>query len=261
MTQMEQAVHGDFHVVRMNGLFHVVFRPDTDPEWFRIIATFFTYERAYSYCDIERVSVWTYTDNSTGKVHADSETGEEEMLGLHSAPIHLALPESSLDSPDGIAAMVRGIYEGDENVEPHPMEDFSDHPNENEDPKDYRRRLHEDAVEAVAAVPLPEPEPEIDQEPEADPCAEALKDLSDNQWSVLKSLQHRADADQTINASMKEIATEAGVAQGSMPYFLETLDRKGFIETVERGSPTSSAIYRLIGPAVMRTASEATAAK
>ena len=245
----ERAVSGDFHVIRMGGLFHVVFRPDSDPEWFRIIASFYTYERAYSYCDIERVSVWTYKD-ANGEEYAESETGEEEMGGLRVPPIDEAIPEGWMATRDGAAELVRSVMEeADEAVTPHPPQDFSDQPHEGEPPKEYHKRVF---AEAVAEQPAVAPPPAKPEEPEpaaaADPMAEAIKDLTDNQWSVLQFFRSRVQIGETVTASMKEIAVEAGVAQGSMPYFLETLERKGFIEIVTRGTTASPGEYRLLDP-------------
>lgn len=247
MSDSERAVHGDFHVIKMGGLFHVAFRPDADPEWFRIIGTFFTYERAYSYCDIERVSVWTYKDSETGEIHAEGWTGDEELAGLRSPPIADAIPEGWMASRDGCADMVRNICDdASAAVPPHPDEDFSDQPGENEAPKDYRQRVHEEAVAAIchAADALP-PEPELPP----DPKAEALNGLTDNQWSVLRFFQGRAEPGGTVNASQNAIASEAGVARGSITYFLETLERKGFIDIVERGGADTTGTYRLNDPA------------
>ncbi len=247
MTEPTRAVQGDFHVIRMDGLFHVVFRPDADPEWFRIIASFYTYERAYSYCDIERVSVWSWPREDGTEAH-DSETGEEEAAGLRAPPVE-PIPEGWMATRDGCAEMVRNVMEdADANVQPHPEEDFSDQPKHDEAPKDYNARVQEDAITAIcqAADELPpEPEPELPPSPKI----VALNDLTDNQWSVLQFFQGRAEIGGTVTASMEDIASEAGVARGSTPYFLEVLERKGFIDVVERGGATATGVYRLNDPA------------
>lgn len=256
MADPERAVHGDFRVIRMDGLFHVVYRPDADPEWFRIIATFYTYERAYSYCDVERVSVWTYSDSEKGTIHAESETGEEELLGLRAPPIEETVSQGWMASRDGCAEMVRDICSVDDRPLPpwHPDEDFSDHPNEDEPPKDYHKRLHEEAVakqppaEApirAEPVPTPEPEPEDEEEPDPDPLADAARDLSDHQWSVLKYFRDHVGEDRTIRASFKTIADEAEVAAGSCPFLIEVLEQKGFITKAERGTSKSATLWRL----------------
>lgn len=262
----ERAVNGDFHVIKMDGLFHVVFRPDEDPEWFRIIATFYTYERAWSYCDIERVSVWNYVDSKTGEASAESHTGDEEMAGLRAPPSD-PIPEGWMASRDGCAEMVRSVFpEADAIIPPHPDEDFSDRPNEDELPKDYHERIFKEAVarqardlpkevvaelskkgqravaDALAEQPQPEPDVELDA------YAQAVSELSANQWSVLKFFQGRAEIGETASGTLKEIASEAGVSLGSMGYFIETLERKGFLSVVERGNSTTPGVFRLTDP-------------
>lgn len=241
-----EAVKGDFRVIRMDGLFHVVFRPDDDPEWFRIIATFFTYERAWCYCDIERVSSYEIWDGE----YDNSETMAEERQGLRTPPVD-GVPQGWMAAEDGAVDLVRNICtDADAAVAPHPKEDFSDHPQEDEEPKEWHKRLHEEAV----ARPAPEapiraesvPEPEDESPP--DPKIEAVNDLTDHQWSVLQFFNGRAKVGETVTASFKDIASEGGVAQGSMPYFMETLEKKGFIEIVERGSSTKAGTYRLLDP-------------
>lgn len=234
----ERAVNGDFHVIRMDGLFHVVFRPDSDPEWFRIIATFYTYERAYSYCDIERVSVWN--DEKWGP---DSHTGEEEVAGLRTPPIADDIPEGWMATRDGCSELVRSIMEdADVAVQPHPDEDFSDHPNEDEAPKDYHQRVQEEAIAAICrAADTPEPE----RTSASDPMSQAISELSDNQWSVLKFFQGHADAERQVRASIKDVAEEAGIAKGSTTFLIEALERKGFLTIVERGDSKSATMYRV----------------
>lgn len=250
----ERAVHGDFHVIRMDGLFHVVFRPDADPEWFRIIGSFYTYERAWIYCDIERVSVWSYRDKETGKDEPESTTGDEEVAGLRPAPV-ISETVSALNQTDDLPAMLRDVYEStaesDGPMPPsHPMEDFSDHPREGEEPKDYHRRQFDEAVARPSvSPPIAAVEPTSDEaaphEALADPMDEAARDLSDAQWSVLKFFRDHVGDDNTVRASFKTIADEAGVAVGSAPFLIEVLEKKGFITKEERGTAKSATLWRL----------------
>lgn len=238
----ERAVNGDFHVIKMDGLFHVVFRPDSDPEWFRIIASFYTYERAWSYCDVERVSVWTYTNSETGQVYAESETGDEERGGLRPAPV-VSIPGGGMASRDGCSDMVRSICpEADVAVQAHPDEDFNSHPHEDEPPKDYAQRIQEEAIAAIcrAADQMPP-----DDGAPADPMAEAISELSDSQWSVLRFFQDHADGERLVRASVKDISEKSGTSKGSTTFLIEALERKGFIGIVERGNSTSATLYRL----------------
>lgn len=225
-------VKGDFHVIRMDGMFHVVFRPDADPEWFRIVASFYTYDRAWSYCDIERVSSY----------EPDSWTGEEEVGGYRQPPVG-EFPESPLEARDGIAEMTRTVYDGGEHVDPHPTEDFTDHPQEDEHPTAYHERIFAEAICKAADAPEPEPSASL---PPLDPATEVL--LTDKQRRVLNYLRGRSNSAHLVNASHRDIANACGVSPGSMVYLTETLERKGFIEIVEQGTAVVSGVFRMIQP-------------
>ncbi len=265
MNDPERAVHGDFHVIKMDGLFHVVFRPDADPEWFRIIASFYTYERAYAYCDIERVSVWTYKDSETGELSGESHTGDEELQGTRGAPFLIEVPEGWMASRDGAAEMVRGVMdEAAAAVPPHPQEDFSDQPEEDEPPSEYHSRLYElackgeivdDEPKAVSAIPPPPkkvepakpaaPAPPIEENEETPEPAVGERDLSDSQWSVLKFFRDHVGEDREVRASLSKIAEEAGVPSGSVSFLIEVLEKKGFVTRVKRGDSTGATLWRL----------------
>jgi ribosomal protein L40E len=257
MAENGRAVNGDFHVIRMDNLFHVVFRPDSDPEWFRIIATFYTYERAYSYCDVERVSVWTWT-NSEGEVDAESYTGEEEMKGLRMPPIHLELPEGGMATRSGVAELVRGVYDGGEHVGPHPDEDFSEHPNEDEAPKDFHARQAEKAV-----ADTPEQPTCIDCGAPRSPgsasrCRKCYQnkpleegDLTKNQEKVLEFFLAKANPLRLVSANYRQIADGAGIVKASASGVVESLERRGLIEIVERGKPGRECVFRLVPDKIM----------
>jgi len=222
MSDHERVVHGDFHVIRMAGMFHVVFRPDSDPEWFRIIATFPTYERAWSYCDIERVSCF----------EVDTETGEEEAKGLCAPPVGILPGEGQHRE---LALLVRDIYDGDK-VPAHQEEDHDRDPEEDEPPAAWRERIRMDAVakqekEAPKTAPFP-----------------ASTDLSINQRSVLAFFIGNAGETMRISASYREIADVAKVSRSGIIGVIEALERKGAIEIIERGSPTTPGVFRLRSP-------------
>jgi hypothetical protein len=258
-----RAANGDFHVVRMDGLFHVVFRPDSDPEWFRIIATFFTYERAYIYCDIERVSVWKWA-NEKGEVFADSATGDEEMAGLRPVPVHVEIPTGGLGERDGIVELVRGVYEGGEHVQPHPEEDFSEHPDEDEPPKDYHERQFQAAVAKQAGAPSCQNCGKPRSPGSAALCrdcyqgkvpAEDTPELTEKQQAVLEYFIEHANPLRLVNASYKQIAVGSRVANGSIGFLVETLERKGLIEIVERARGTAKAsVFKLVPDKIADTA-------
>lgn len=251
MADAQRAVNGDFHVIRMNGLFHVVFQPDSDPEWFRIIATFFTYDRAYMYCDLERVSVWTW--GGEGEVSAESETGEEELKGLRPAPVHVEMPESELAKADGIPAIVRNVYEGGEHVAPHPEEDFSDHPNEDEPPKDYHTRQFEQAIVKEGDKPTCAECGKPRHPSSARLCRDCYRvtpvdgdePLTPNQTKALKFFRASANPLHLVSASYRQIADGAGLLKTSASGIVESLERRGLIEVLERGKPGRECVFRL----------------
>lgn len=259
----ERAVNGDFHVIRMDGLFHVVFRPDGDPEWFRIIASFYTYERAYSYCDIERVTAFEDWDE---REDYNAETAVEEHDGLRLPPVALALPTGGLAASDGVAELVRGIYDGGEHVEPHPIEDFSDHPQEDEGPKDYHDRLYRETLEREAAKPTCQNCGKPRSVGSAALCrdcfqgkvpAEDTPQLTDKQRAVLEYFLEHANPMRLVSASYKQIATEARVSNGSIVYLVETLERKGFIEIVEKAKGSArSSVFKLVPDKIIASAEE-----
>lgn len=258
----KRAVNGDFHVIRMDNLFHVAFRPDADPEWFRIVGTFFTYERAYSYCDIERVSVWSYTDDK-GVVSGESWTGDEELAGLRSAPVHLELPSGGMAERQGVAELVRGVYDGGEHVIPHAEEDFSEHPNEDEPPKDFHERQFQQAIAKAADKPTC-----IDCGGPRHPssalrCRKCYQDkplppegeqLTKNQEKVLEFFLAKANPLRLVSATYRQIADGAGIIKASASGVVESLERRGIIETVERGKPGHECVFKLVPDKIMATA-------
>lgn len=259
----DSPVKGDFHVIRFEGMYHVVFRPDADPEWFRIVASFFTYDRAYMYCDIERVSSYEPYDERGG----NSETADEEHGGLRTPPLHLSPPESLLERVDGIPDLVRGVYDGGDHAEPAPLEDFSDHPHDDEPPKEFHDRVHQ---EAVAAIEREANKPTCAEcgGPRSPTSASLCRacytgakpaedgELTPNQNAVLEFFLGHANPLRLVNATFRQIATEARVASGSVVYLVETLERKGFIEIVERGGGKQSSVFKLVPEKIMETAPE-----
>jgi DNA-binding MarR family transcriptional regulator len=252
-------VKGDFHVIKLGGLFHVVFRPDSDPEWFRIIASFFTYERAYCYCDIERVSSYETWDDRGG----NSDTAVEEHDGLRAPPIQFALPASALDAEDGVPELVRSVYDASEQVQPHPKEDFEEQPLEDEEPKDFHDRQYARAISKAADAPTCQICGKERSPGSAALCrecyqgktpAEDTPDLTEKQRAVLEFFLEHANPLRLVNASYKQIATEARVSNGSVVYLVETLERKGFIEVVERGANKRSSVFKLVPEKIMETA-------
>jgi hypothetical protein len=251
---------GDFHVIRMDDLFHVVFRPSSDPEWFRIIATFYTYERAYCYCDIERISSYEIWDERGG----NSDTLTEVHEGTREAPIHVDVPEAWMGRFDGAPDLVRGVCtEADAAIPIPPEEDFSAHPNEDEEPKDYHDRQYAQAISKAAD----QPSCQICGKPRSVGSAALCRDcytgkvpsedtpeLTEKQQAVLEYFIEHANPLRLVNASYKQIATEARVSNGSIVYLVETLERKGFIEVVERGSNKRSSVFKLIPEKIMASA-------
>lgn len=227
VEQSGALAQGDFHVIRMDGMFHVVFRPDSDPEWFRIIASFFTYDRAWSYCDIERVSAWDPDATCTN---------DEEAKGLRSPPT------GEMPNEQGhreIVDLVRHVYEG-ERVQPRPVEDFSDHPTEDEHPKQYHDRVYAEAIARLAdAGPAPAAEVRTDQQGEGE------DEVSSQQTAVLDVLQRNANPEGLVSLSLAKIASQAAVPHGSISFLLDSLERKRLMRVVERGRAGQTTIYRV----------------
>jgi len=260
IERAESPVKGDFHVIKMDGLFHVVYRPDSDPEWFRIIATFFTYDRAYMYCDIERISSYEIWDDRGG----NSDTATEEHDGLRPAPVQIEPPEGWMGRFDGVPEMVRNVcQDADKALPPHPLEDFEDHPNEGEEPKAYHDRQYERAICRAADQPTCEICGKPRTPGSAALCRECYQgkvpteetlELTEKQQAVLEFFLSHANPLRLVNASYKQIATEARVSNGSIVYLVETLERKGFIEVVERGKGTRTSVFKLVPERIMETA-------
>lgn len=253
MAEPTRQVDGDFHVIRMDNLFHVVFRPDSDPEWFRIIGSFYTYERAFIYCDIERVSTCIWKDEK-GEDVADSCTGDEEMAGLRAPPVHLELPSSGgMADREGVAELVRGVYDAAEHVAPHSVEDFSEHPNENEPPKEYHDRQWQKAVAKEADRPTCAECGKPRHPSSARLCrncyrvtpADSTDPLTPNQTKALKFFQSRANPLHLVSATYRQIADGAGLLKASTSGIVESLERRGLLEVVERGKPGYECVFRL----------------
>jgi hypothetical protein len=247
--------NGDFRVMKMDGQFHVVFRPFADPQWFRIIASFYTYERAYQYCDVERVLFYD----------GDSGTSDEEKVGSHAPPIELDTDKHIVEAD--IAGLVRDLWpENAEATVPLPVEDFTDQPDTTlvvdtpilEKPEDYHKRLAAEAYAKAADSPTCTECGAPRSPGSASMCRACyvgktqkplIRDpdisLTQNQSAVFNFFACHANPQQLVNASIKEIAEGAGVAKGSMGMLLEALERKGLIEVVERGSPTRSGVFRV----------------
>lgn len=252
MAENSSGVQGDFHVIRMDNLFHVVFRPDSDPEWFRIIATFFTYDRSFMYCDIERVSSYEIFDDSGG----NSDTAQEVHDGLREPPLQIEPPEGWMGRFDGAPERVRNICpDADKALAPHPHENFTEHPNEGEEPKDYHNRQWAEAIAKEADQPVCQ----ICGKPRSVGSAALCRDcyqgkvptedtaeLTDKQKAVLEYFLGHANPLRLVSATYKQIATEARVSNGSIVYLVETLERKGFIQIVERGKGTRSSVFKLV---------------
>lgn len=254
-TEDEPAIDpaGDFRVIKMDGMFHVVFRPAADPEWFRIIASFHRYERAYQYCDLERVMFYD----------GESDTYDEEKAGYAAPPIQIDVDKASVEAD--LPALVRDIWGGASTreglPEPLPIEDFSDQPDGGEvpeSPEEYHKRL----IAKQADKPICAECGGARSPGSASLCrkcytaanhpplpADVEITLTEKQEAVFKFFVSHANAEKLVNASMKQIAAEAGVKQGSMGMMIESLERKRLIEVVERGGPTSSGVFRVVAPA------------
>lgn len=247
------SAEGDFRVIRLDGLFHVVFRPDSDPEWFRIIASFYTYERAYQYCDVERCM--TLDDFS--------DTHDEEAAGLRLPPVGANL-DAARNEAD-IPGLVRDIWNIGDKVTPHPRDDFSDQPEHDEAPKDYHRRRDETA-KAEAAKEIARaadrlgdtadlPDSVVSQlskngqaqvrEARAKAMAPDGEPLTERQLAVYDFFTEHANPLHLVEASIKDISDGAGVPHGSMGFLLETLEKKKLIEDAERGGPMRKGVYRV----------------
>lgn len=247
----DSRVKGDFHIIRMDDLFHVVFRPDSDPEWFRIIATFFTYDRAYMYCDIERISSYEIWDERGG----NSDTATEEHEGLRPAPVQIEPPAGWMGSFDGAPDLVRNICpEADKALPPQPAEDFSEHPNDGEDPKVFHDRQFQQAIAKEADKPT---------------CAECGKPrhpssgrlcracyrvtpvegedpLTPNQTKVIKFFRSNANPLNLVSATYRRVADGSGILKTSASGVVESLERRGLVEVVERGKPGHECVFRLV---------------
>lgn len=241
---------GDFRVMKMDGMFHVVFRPDADPAWFRIIASFYNYDRAYQFCDLERVLFY----------EGETCTYDEEKAGEWAPPIQIDVDKASIEAD--LPTLVRDIWGGASASgglpEPLPVEDFSDQPDGFEKPDDYSRRQYEQAIAKQADYLCAEcGQPRSPGSASLcrkcytaanhPPLPEGVEiTLTEKQEAVFRFFTTHANAEKLVNASLKQIATESGVRPGSMAMLLESLERKRLIEVVERGGPTSSGVFRVV---------------
>jgi hypothetical protein len=228
---------GDFRIIKLDGMFHVVFRPDAQPEWFRIIASFFTYERAYSYCDLERVMSFD----------GDGETSEEIKDAAREPP-SFVMPNPEKEF--GVPEMVRNLlFETNEAVSQLPVdEELNEQPRDQEEPQSYRERIREASVRALptiieataagisSAADEPQPEP---------PITASAEPLGAREAAVLKALSARANHMGIASASQSEIAAASDVPSGSIPPILQDLESRGFIKRTEKGTPGRSSLYRV----------------
>jgi ribosomal protein L40E len=247
---------GDFRILKMDGMFHVVFRPDADPEWFRIIASFYTYDRAYSYCDIERVMFYD----------SESNTSDEEKAGLRTPPIQIDVEKHTIEAD--LPSLVRDIWQNDNLPEPLPVEDFNDQPENSvvvdaprlEEPKNYDRRIAEQAIAKQADKPVCVKCGEPRSLGSASQCRKCYvakpataeqkappsdEPLSDKQLAVYDFFIERANPLHLVEASLKEISDGSGVPHGSISFLLETLEKKQLLESVERGDPKRKSVFRV----------------
>lgn len=228
---------GDFHVIQMAGMFHVVFQPDADPQWFRIVATFHTYKRAYHYCDIERVMTWDMDSNTTDEIGTEPPKALEQRL-------------EDQHEDAGVAEMVRDIYTqgGGDVPPPHPIDDFTEHPQEMEPPEAFKQRTENLTCEGCGSSRSPGSARLCRScyTKASQPSVEIT--LTEKQTAVLQFFTSHANPQKLVNASVKQIAREAGVSPGSMGFLLESLERKRLIEVVERGSPNSTGVFRVVAP-------------
>jgi len=234
---------GDFRIIKLDGMFHVVFRPDSDPEWFRIVASFYTYERAWLYCDLERVTSFD----------GDSSTTDEVKAGTREAPLfEMPDPQAEFDP----AGMARNIMpEADAAVPPIPPEAraevVDEQPEDDEIPKDYDARMFGQGVrkmqsfdERVAAdIARAADATEAPSGPADDKSPQV--DLTEREAAVLRVLTERSNYMGLAGISLAEIAAASRAPLGSMSFLLESLEDYGLITKVEVGRQGRSSIYRV----------------
>lgn len=213
---------GDFRIIKMDGMFHVVYRPDSDPEWFRIIASFYTYERAWQYYDVERVL--SFDGDSATTDEADRKAPDFVMPD----------PQTGF----GVAEMVRNVTpEADEAV---PLGSFADEfevvaeqPETNEEPKGYRQRT-----------------------------GASQDHLTPKEAAVLAVLEGEANNAGVAAISTAKIASAARVHPdhaafvplGSVPFLLERLEGKGRVKKVEAGKSGKPSKFQVSKPASLEDA-------
>lgn len=235
-------VRGDFRIIKLDGMFHVVFRPDADPEWFRIIASFFTYERAFQYWDVERVLSF----------EGDSDTSDELKAGVREPPVF------EMPDPQGgsfsIRDMVRDVVESTSDAElpapidPSEQEMCEEQPHYEEAPDEYHSRLHRSAIAAMpAAVETTKAEiaSAADSSSEEPPIDREDEQLTEREAAVLAALDGKSNYLGIVSVSLGEIAAASRVPLGSVSFLLEQLEKRRLLKKVERGTNGRSSIYRV----------------
>lgn len=213
---------GDFRIIKMDGMFHVVYRPDSDPEWFRIIASFYTYERAWQYYDVERV------------LSFDGDSATTDETDRKAPDFHMPDPQTDF----GVAEMVRNISPDASEAVPYnsiadECEVIDEQPLTNEEPKDYRQRTET-----------------------------AQGDLTPKEAAVLAVLESESDSAGVAAISTAKIASAARihpdqgafVPLGSVPFLLERLEGKGRVKKVEAGKSGKPSKFQVSKPASLEDA-------
>lgn len=244
-------VDGEFHVIKLDGMFHVAFQPNADREWLRIVASFYNYERAWHYCEVERCM----------DVDGDSYTGDEEAGGRSNPPVQIDADKPMIDFD--LPGLVRGIMGPDgcgyDIPKPRPFD--TEHPDADEMPRDYHERMRLDAMRDIAkAADDPKvladlPDTVVSQlsnagqkqvaEARAEKATEDDEPLGERQLAAYNFLTSAANPAGLVEASQQDISKGAGVPLGSMGFIIESLERRGLIELVERGKPTRKGVFRV----------------
>lgn len=270
---------GSFHIITFEDQFHVIFRPEHDPQWFRIIASFYTWERAYQYWDVERVMAWE--DESS--VDED----EKNSPALAQPP---TIPDQNPQGEGGLRELVRDIYqEADDAVPEEPLSPPFD------DSRTYRfeTKLPSDPDKADEKA-LTEAIEQVDEWFQANPYglpasffAEKFKLTVDESWHLIAALMdageaqiiHRVDSGGALvvplghkpppmrmtpkqeavyrcllersdergraTASFAELAKAARVESGSVVALVDSLERKQLVRIAERGGPTKKTVFEV----------------
>lgn len=73
----------------------------------------------------------------------------------------------------------------------------------------------------------------------------AAWDLTAKQRGVVEWMATQIDADGMVRASVRDICRGAPLSKGGIMAVLDSLDRKGYLEIVERGRGVVASLYRL----------------